>query len=307
MAGFSITEAAQAGFGLITRKPLAVALWGLVYGVLYGAPIAVMVSSLLQNPGLMAAQMPGAAPNPAMFAAFMRMELANLLAMTGSFCAHVLVFSAICRAHLEPADDAYGYLRLGARELWLGLAIIVSTVLIMVALFGSAAAVAIPLGIVAMIVRQAAFSALLVILGVVVVASVTTWVALRLSLAGPMTFAKGQFQVFESWALTKGQTKSLFLMSLLILLLVMLVETAVMIVLGVAAIVVAVSSASHWGASASDPVSVMRLMTPWIVTGALVLSVLAGALIAIFSAPFVSVYRSLTEPPPAAPWGTPAA
>jgi hypothetical protein len=38
-----------------------------------------------------------------------------------------------------------------------------------------------------------------------IAAGLLIWLALRLSMAAPMTFADNQFRLFESWTLTKGQ------------------------------------------------------------------------------------------------------
>ena len=40
--------------------------------------------------------------------------------------------------------------------------------------------------------------------------------ALRLSMAGPMTFVAGEFRLFQSWRLTRGHAGSLFLVALLV-------------------------------------------------------------------------------------------
>jgi hypothetical protein len=131
------------------------------------------------------------------------------------------------------------------------------------------------------------------------------WVALRFSLAAPMTFAAGGVRFLSSWNLTKGEGWRLFGLAWLLLLIWIGVSVAYLIVsmilntvLGGAAM--ASIFASGGGASATpDPAAaisrlpfLMLALIPSFVLGA----AFNGLLQAIGQGPWADVYRQLKGP-----------
>ena len=312
MASFSIGRAGTAGLELIRRQPVAVLAWGLAYLALYGGPAILMIGGIMQMVSALAPKAQNAALDPSLMASVARMQAANLLVMVGALVARAIVYSAICRAMLQPEDRAFAYLRLGVRELWVGLVMLTAGLMMGFGAVLGALALAIPLGIVGLVAHNPAIWPLLIVVGVVVLVAGIVWVALRLCLAVPMTFAAGQFQLFESWAMTRGRVLSLLGVGLVAMAVMLAIEVVLILLFCLVGFgVAAVGVAQHWtslsAAAVQSPAVVMRQILPWMASALAVLCLFMGAALAIVCAPFVSVYRSLSAPPPASPWGTPAA
>jgi hypothetical protein len=325
MATFSMGEAVGAGFGLIAKKPLSVLAWGLAYLILGVAPVVGMFAFIGQDligafhgagnagpdswafgPGL------GAGPQFD-FGRMWRFQSRFLmfqpvLLLTG-LAARAVLSGAIFRAVLEPQNRGFAYLRLGKRELWLGLLILamgILMVLLMVALAGVTAAVCI--AIVAAL-KAANVPAVWggLAAGICIAAATVAFihVCLRFSLAAPMTFAAGEFRLFESWAITKGQTLKLFGLGLVLMVAVIAVTMVVQaLVIALTFGVLGLTSLNHEAVEAffrNPPQNWVSVAAPWMAGGAVLAAFLTAAFSAIMLAPWAVVYRSLSgggdEPP----------
>ena len=123
MADFSVSQALGAGFSIIRRKPLAVAVWGLVYFAIAVVPMLLVMGTAA--PAFLDAIRSAAAggtpsePDPAIMAAIMGpMMLLQPVIMLSTIAAQAIVMNAVFRATLEPENDGVFYLRLGSAELW---------------------------------------------------------------------------------------------------------------------------------------------------------------------------------------------
>ena len=108
-----------------------------------------------------------------------------------------IIFAAMNRAVQRPADDRFGYLRLGADELaQMGL------MLILVAIAIAAYLTAI---VVAVLMAMAVGTAVAVAALVVGLVGAFAFLGVRLSLASALTFATGKIRLADAWALTSGR------------------------------------------------------------------------------------------------------
>ena len=144
----------------------------------------------------------------AVAAMFQRLAPTYGLLLVYGLALNALLYAAMNRAVLRPADDRFGYFRLGADELrqfgLLLLSLVVFTGVYFVAIL---VAVALAV-IVSLVLKPVAFLvAVLATLGTVCAA---VFVLVRLSLASALTFATRRVNLFGSWALTRGRFWTLF-------------------------------------------------------------------------------------------------
>lgn len=312
MAKLDVVKAATAGFGVIGRNPVAVVVWGLVLLLVGVAPVLLVMGGFMSNIIQLAAlQEAGVEPDPAMVAPMMAsiMVFYPVLFIT-AILVRVIMTGAIFRAVLEPENRRWFYVRLGSQELWIAVVFVVIAVVggVLGGVFGifigaTAGATAIaggvassepPLWIVPLI-------AVLVIAGGVAF----LWLALRFSMALPMTFAERQFRLFESWSFTRGNAGGLFLVGLLAFLLVIVLEIVASII---GMIVIGTLLAGAVGVSGMDeqametffqqpPAVWVAALAPWLIFGGLVASVLGAIFTTMFTAPWAEAYRQLRGEP----------
>ncbi|MEJ2817610.1 MULTISPECIES: hypothetical protein [unclassified Caulobacter] len=316
MARFSVSGAATAGFGVIGRAPLAVLAWGLVILVTLVGPMVGLMWTLvpqfiafiksMPEPGSAAAT-PG--DDPAMLARMMQLQSSlmgvNAIGWVGGALVKGVVVGAVFRAVLQPDQKRWAYLRLGKSELWLALVTLVQGILFMMAYF----AVAIGGFILGMIVYLAGaamgdggklVAGFLIVLVVLAAAGLLIWGVLRLSMAGPMSFAEGEFRLFESWAFTRGQSGRLLGMALLMALILIVLEIALYAIVGGGVVLAVVASGTGEGLTeildplkGQPPEVWLRASWPLIACGAAVLSVIAAFAMALVGAPWAKAYQEL--------------
>ena len=309
MTDFSIGDALGAGFGLVKRRPVSVLVWGLTFLLLgvalpMGLIVGLMGSDYL---ALLRSARPDIAPmSPAAATGMMRPLVAKwlllqpILLLVGLLLRPVLT-AAVFRAVLRPRERGLAYLRLGWPEIWLVLVDFVARILAAM-LFVALALAGLIVGFILnavfqsqnldWAVRGAAFATLGILLFAIFIG-----ICVRFSMAWPMSFAEGQFRLFESWELTRRHAWKLFGLALLI----GLVCAAVGVVCETVAAVTVVLAVGggHWSqaqilALVQDP---RALLTPGLelglAVGALAGAYLGGALFAIAVAPWAVAYREL--------------
>jgi hypothetical protein len=302
----SIGSAVGTGFGLVRRKPVTVMSWGfflyLAIFILLAIGVAIVGLPLLAKLG----SLNGATPdNPAQSEQIAMQILillwpALLLVVIGSVVVSVMVQAATIRSILEPDTTGFANLRLGGAEGALALlALLCIPVMIVVFLISA-------------LVLGGLFAAgkaihgwtggLLVFFGCVAYGVAFMWVALRFSLAAPMTFAERRVRFFGSWTLTKGEGWSLFGLAWVMVAVSMGVTLGYSMISGtVNVIFTGGAMASVMGSSGAggtpDP---NLLLTHWpVLVAAYIPSFLLGAAFngvmqAISMGPWVDVYRQLT-------------
>lgn len=307
MASFSVGEAATAGFGIIVRKPLAVLAWGLVLLVATAAPMYGLLLFMRPDFALlmqMGAQN-GTSNDPQLLARFMRMQsgmmLFQLLFWMWATAVKAVLCSAVFRAVLEPKESRFAYLRLGAQEGWLTLLFLVEYVLAYIACFIVALLGMVVVAIVGVGAGGNSVSAMIgtgIIVGLAAVA-LFVWLALKLSMAAPMTFVDRQFRLFESWNFTKGHIWRLLGVSLLLL--VFLIGIEVLFCGLVIGGVFTLSGQMGWlfepGAIQDllreTPNEIVRRLGPAIAIAGTLLVVFSAVVTTVVCAPWAVAYRAL--------------
>lgn len=310
MASFSVGEAATAGFGLVGRKPLAVVGWAIAVVAALIVPAVLCV--LAMGPAFaqilqLAMTQRGGDPSPEMMQQMLQaqsgMTAFNLLYWMWSSFVRAVFCAAVFRAVLTPEQSAWAYLRVGSRELWLTLLLLVEQVLTMIAIFVIVLVVVVIVAIVAVGGGESGHMAAIMtaVVGCFVAGGLILWVALRLSMAAPMTFVDNQFRLFESWSLTKGQGWRLLGVALLLVIFVLGLEIlvgAVMVGLLIAAggsLTALRGSGAIETFMARPPLEILRDVWPWL-TGLGVLGALFSAVVqAVFFAPWAVIHRALTR------------
>lgn len=310
MGKFSAREALFSGIGLMRREPrllLSLAVVYLLSGVLpqllaYWAVWPELITALdAAARSALTGGKAGEVPEMAQMQA--RMLPYQLLAFPFSVAGMLMIYGAINRAILRPQDRGFGYLRLGRREGALFLTSLVAILLLIVA----AMAAALVIVILVMGVRMAAgpdsSATGLATFGLILVAVILGgWCAIRLSLAYPMAFADGQFRLFESWALTRGQGWKIFGVQLAMIAIVIGLELAVALVVILVAIAIGIGVSGHADAIAQAMTAKMaqgaETWAPQFAVAYLCVMAVTSAIVAGFymfvTAPIADIYRQLT-------------
>jgi hypothetical protein len=139
--------------------------------------------------------------------------MGRLLPAYGLVLAVGLVFNSILgaamiRSVLRPADDRFGFMRLGADEIR-QMALAGLTFLVFMGAYIAMVFALVILGIVVGLIARLA-GGLIVFLGVIGVIGALALLGVRLSLAPALTFDTGRIDLFGSWALTRGRFWPLF-------------------------------------------------------------------------------------------------
>jgi hypothetical protein len=287
---FSASEAAFAGFRIFTRRPGAFVVWALMF-LVFLAGLAGLValflwpilSFVIQHPHEPYAPEPGD---------MMRVVLMYPFVLVLALAFSSMFVGAIYRTVLRPKETSAASLRFGGDELrligvWFVLSLLWLAVVGALAGVGAALVFAVQ-GVVwkvfAGLVYGLAAAALLVVL------------AVRLSLAAPMTFAERRFRLFESWSLTRGRFFELLGMWLLA----WLVSYGVSFLGAIVAeafIIGGVLMTGHREWTSAPDTAALTAMAPFLVIG-LVLYVLVATLqLVVRVAPGAEAYRALVPGP----------
>lgn len=287
MGAISARAAIGAGFRLIAREPLAFLAWCAAYFFVGVLPQLVMADTLI--PFVAAFSAAGGDPNnAALIAAEQRMSRYTALSYLSSFVTVTLIPGAVFRAVLMPDDRRFLYLRIGAREGWLGL----SVVTIIAAMIIASVALSLPVALLAAVGGGAAGGAI----GAFAVAAALAallWALLRLSFAPVMSFSDQKFRLTESWAATRGQSARLLAVALALFVLVM---AAYVIVISAASAAFTLDPAAPALARAwqTDPrAAVARLGPGWIVGGLAAVTVFSTWANVMGAAAWASMRRDL--------------
>lgn len=207
---FSASDAAFEGFRLARERPVAIAYWSVVffaYNLLSSAVLIAMAGGALDE--FMDISQTGAAADPQrMMELVLALAPANLAAWGMTLLVYAVLFAAVARAVLRPAESAHGYLRLGRDELR---QFIVLAALFLISLGVLTIATAL-VSFAATIVGAASAPAggLLTALGMIGLIVALLWIWGRLSLAGPMTLDTGRVSLKEAWLMTRGRGWTMF-------------------------------------------------------------------------------------------------
>lgn len=298
--GFSATEAAFEGFRVVRRRPMALVFWSLFYILVTVAAFAVMGPSLISFVSATEQlEQSGTTPTLEDFAPlFQMMGVIFAVLLPLSLIASAMIYAAVARAVLRPAESAFGYLRLGmdeVRVLVVSLVLFVVFTLVAVVLFGIVGAVA---GF-ATAAEAPALGIVVVLLALAVLALII-WLAVRLSLAIPITMAERRIAIFDSFAFTKGRFWSLLGMALL--------AFVMCIVVGILGSLVAmpIQLATGGGLAALSGLEeeslqvILQAAWPAIAAWIVINAVMYALQVAVIYAPFSAAYRDIKGAAPSA-------
>ena len=197
----SVGNIVGGGLGMLRSRPIAVAVWALIYS---GATIAYY---LAVRAGLPVQQPATPETDPGVLAGMMGL---GLLIMIVFLVFYMTLLTAAMRSAFRPDEPGLFYLRFGMDELrQIGLCLFL-LILFYVGM--------IIVGIVMVVVAGLAVAAtgtgvvMYVVIGIEVALflAVAVWLNLRFTLAFPLTLLRGRFTITESWRLTRGRVWTLF-------------------------------------------------------------------------------------------------
>lgn len=305
VAKLDISKTAFAGFGVIGRQPLAVLVWAVFFAIVGILPTLGLLGSVATSVGnIVAASKGGGEPTPEMIMPMVASVLAMIpvLMITGLLLRMVLT-GAIFRAVLFPNDNSWFYLRLGARELWLGLLFIVVGV-ISAALAMLMMAIVVPLTLVGASQDDPMVKLMVIRAAMLPVYGIMAFLFVRFCLAFPMTFAESKFRLLESWKMTLGNSWRIVLVGVILIALAIAMEMvfAMLVLACVFGLIGAGALHGGWTEEhmtaffSQSPAVWMQALAPWFAGGAVVISIFATLVMVIFTAPWAEAYRQLGTP-----------
>ncbi|MFN3668172.1 MAG: hypothetical protein ACK4VY_02615 [Brevundimonas sp.] len=288
---FSATDAAFEGFRVVRRKPLALVFWSLFYIAVMTLALALVGGSVVGLMGLAEELEASGASSPEAYMPVLASYMTIFaIILPVSLIASAMLYAAVARAVLRPSESAFGYLRLGMDEVRV---LVVSIVMFFVFLALTVVLGGIIGAVIGMtIAAEAPLLWLLVVLLVLGAVAAVIWLAVRLSLAIPITMAERRISIFDSFALTKGRFWPLLGMALLAA-----VMSIVVSLLGsLVAMPIQLATGGLDGLAAMGGESLPAILqaawpaiTAWIVINA----VMSALQVAVVYAPFSAAYRDL--------------
>lgn len=292
---FNATESAFEGFRLARRAPWAILAWALAYMVFFAVFFAVAGSSLIHIVTL--AEQVEQSAEPSMS------DLATLGQAYGALMVFVLPVSllfgavlttAVARAVIRPEARRFGYMRLGKDEVRVLAVTLVVGLIMLGVLFAGMALAGVFGGMAASM--SAPFLILPAVLAGLATAAVTIWLAVRLSLAVPITFAEQKIAIKQSWTMTKGRFWPLLgmavlagVMSMLVALLGSIVAAPLNLMFG--------GLDRLAGAETANMAVLLMQFWPGLLVWAVVNAILSSAQAAIVYAPFSAAYLGIKGAP----------
>ena len=295
---FSGSDAAFEGFRLVRRKPMALVAWALLYAALSLASLFAMAAAigpLTEWGERMEALESGSPTQEQVLAAFqglgeVMLSLAWILPV--SLAVSAMLMAAVARAVLNPRAGGFGYLRLGMDELRVFVVTLVLGILMFCAWIAIWIVLAILLGIAAA--SGANWMWLVVVVAGLAGVAALIWLAVRLSLAVPITVAENRFAFFDSFALTRGKFWSLLGMAVIAFVMVLVIS---LLSWAVTLPLTMMSGLESWTFGAnSDPdvvAAALDMTNPWVIVSALVEAVVYALTVGVIYAPFAAAYRDI--------------
>ncbi|HRJ63854.1 hypothetical protein [Brevundimonas sp. UBA2416] len=272
---------------------MALIFWALFYAVFMVAIFAMMGPNLISFvTATEQLEQSGATPSMEDFAPlFQMMGLLFAVLLPLSLIASAMIYAAVSRAVLRPGESAFGYLRLGMDEVRV---LVVSIVLFFVFM----ALMVVASGIIGAVIGMTVAAEmpalwLLVVLLILAAIGACIWLAVRLSLAIPITMAERRIAIFDSFGFTRGRFWPLLGMALL--------AWVMSVVVGLLGSLVAMplQFATGGGMMALEGLEdeslqvILQSAWPAIAAWILINAVMSALQVAVVYAPFSAAYRDM--------------
>jgi hypothetical protein len=309
MRTFSPSDVAFEGFRLIGRRPGAVAVWALLNlvlgAVLVGLIWAVLgpdLPTLFSQIAAARTAAGGGAMDPSWAAPFaLKMRAIQWIVQPFVLLFGVVLTCAVYRAMVQPSANGFGYLRFGGDEIRLialGIVYFIMAfvaVLVLVLLGGFLGALLYFL--LAKGGQGGGWIALVAVAAGVALVCTSIWVAVRLSLAWPISFAEKRIAIFDSWRLTRGNFWSLLGTYLLSWIFALIFSMGAMLVLGVVVLIGAMSFGGVLHGEAPDWTKAGPAIAVIGGIGLVANSVLSAMTQVVITAPGMAIYGALSGAP----------
>jgi hypothetical protein len=316
MSQFSPSDAALEGFRLTRERPLFVLIWAIVRVVFSFASLGLLFSLGGSTFQQLVQLENGAAKTAPELALPLIQQLIplGLLIVIVTLLFYAVIYTAVLRAILRPADKPFAYLRLSldeARQFGLALiAFLLFFAYILASSIVSGLLIALSNGLG----QAGAALQVLVVFGLI---AAFIYPLVRLSLAPAMTFADGRMSLLRSLPVTKGHFWSMFgayaLAAVLAIVVTLLAAVIFMFIIGAVGIAQGGLSAlpAMMGAMQPDDMTLKGFLAPLRIVN-LVFNALLGTLAyLIMFAPAAAIFRELTgrvgastaAVKPGQPWG----
>lgn len=297
---FSGSDAAFEGFRLVRRNPMALVAWALLYAVVSLASLFAMSTAIgpitewAERMDALENQSPSATPEQVLeaFQGIGQVMLSLAWLIPVSLIVTAMLMAAVARAVLNPRAAGFGYLRLGMDELRVFVVTLVLGILMVCAWIAVAVAVGALSGIAGA--TGAEWMWLFVVLAGLAGVAGIIWLAVRLSLAVPITVAENRFAFFDSFGVTRGRFWSLLGMAVIAFVMVLVISMLSWVItlpLGMMAGGDAWSLGS--GGDAEAVAAALDVTNPWIIASALAEAVVYALTVGVMYAPFAAAYRDL--------------
>ncbi len=299
---FSATDAAFEGFRLVRRNPVALVGWTLLY-LVYTLATLFAAGGMMRSLSVWMEQMEAleAGPPPSSPEALVPIMESYVAAMSHmawaiplSLVIGAVLMAAIARAVLTPGTSGFGYMRLGMDEVRVFVVTIVIAILYSIAACIAVVAAAVIGGIAISAIEG--WGALVMVLAMLAAIAFMIWLAVRWSLAVPITIAQKKFAIFDSFAVTKGRFWPLLGMAFIAFVMVVIVS----LLAGIVAMPISMMGGmSMFGSMSEDPTEMFRNFNPtnpWMIVSSVVNAFVYALTVAVLYAPFSAAYRDIVGP-----------
>lgn len=288
---FNATESAFEGFRLARRAPLAILAWAAAYVIFFAVFFAVAGGSLINVVSLAEQLEQSAEPSMEQVTTILRAYgTLMFLVLPLSMLFSAVLSTGVARAVIRPQEGRFGYLRLGRNELRILLAML-AVGLLMLGVTVGGMGVASVLGGLAAEMNTPLLILPAVLVGLATV-GVSIWLAVRLSLVVPISFAEEKIALKESWVMSKGRFWPLLGMAVLAGVMSMLVGLLGSIVIAPLNLIFG-GLESLAGAETTNIATLFVKFWPALLVWGVVNALLSAAQAAIIYAPFSAAYLGI--------------
>jgi len=297
---FSGSDAAFEGFRLVRRNPMALVAWALLYAVVSLASLFAMSTAIeplttwAERMEALETQSPAATPEQVMeaFQGFGQAMLSLGWLIPVSLAVAAMLMAAVARAVLNPRAGGFGYLRLGMDELRVFVVTLVLSILLVCAWIAIAVVVSVLAGIAGA--TGANWLWLFVVLAGFAGIGAIIWLAVRLSLAVPITVAENKFAFFDSFAVTRGQFWPLLGMAVIAFAMVLVISMLAWVITLPLNIMVGGEAWSFGSSGDAEAVAAaLDVTNPWVIASAIAQAVVYALTVGVMYAPFAAAYRDI--------------